>query len=81
MQFHSPLPKKKAEANEITGFSKAEIQKYNGLIQEAEELLRTGLPYAKEAYDAEPSDELKHVLKSIYVQLKMMDEANALDAE
>ena len=73
--------KKKAEANEITGFSKAEIQKYNGLIQEAEELLRTGLPYAKEAYDAEPSDELKHVLKSIYVQLKMMDEAKALDAE
>ena len=73
--------KKKAEANEITGFSKAEIQKYNGLIQEAEELLRTGLPYAKEAYDAEHSDELKHVLKSIYVQLKMMDEAKALDAE
>lgn len=73
--------KKKVEANEITGFSKAEIARYDALIGEAEELLRTGLPYAEEAYRAQPSEELKRVLKTIYVQLKMMDEAKALDAE
>ena len=73
--------KKKAEANEITGFSKKEIERYNGLIKEAEEFLRTGLPYAEQAYQAQPSDDLKHVLKTMYVQLKMMDEAKALDAE
>ena len=73
--------KKKAEANEITGFSKKEIERYNALVAEAEEILRTGLPYAEEAYRAQPSDDLKHVLKTMYVQLKMMDEAKALDAE
>ena len=73
--------KKKVEANDITGFSKKEIAQYNALIAEAEELLRTGLPYAKEAYNAQPSDDLKRVLKTMYVQLKMMDEAKALDAE
>ena len=73
--------KKKAEANEITGFSKKEIERYNALVGEAEEILRTGLPFAEEAYRAQPSDDLKHVLKTMYVQLKMMDEAKALDAE
>ncbi len=73
--------KKKAEANEITGFSKKEIERYNNLMKDAEDYLRTGLPYAEEAYRAQPSDDLKHVLKTMYVQLKMMDEAKALDAE
>ena len=73
--------KKKAEANEITGFSKKEIERYNNLVKEAEDIMRTGLPYAEEAYRAQPSDDLKHVLKTMYVQLKMMDEAKALDAQ
>ena len=73
--------KKKAEANEITGFSKKEMERYNALMKDAEEYLRTGLPYAEEAYHAQPSDDLKHVLKTMYVQLKMMNEAKALDAE
>ena len=71
--------KKKAEANEITGFSKPEVQRYNDLMKEAEDYLRTGLPFAEEAYRAQPSPELKHVLKTMYVQLKMMDEAKALE--
>lgn len=73
--------KKKAEANEITGFSKKEIERYNNLVKEAEDIMRTGLPYAEEAYRAQPTDDLKHVLKTMYVQLKMMDEAKALDAQ
>ena len=67
------------EANEITGFSKAEIAQYNGLIDQANELLRTGLPYLKKAYEAQPSDDVKNVLRSIYVKLKMTDEVKALD--
>ena len=71
--------KLKAQANEITGFSKAEIEQYDALIAEAEELLRTGLPYVKQAYEAQPSPEVKQVLRTMYVQLKMNDEAKALD--
>ena len=71
--------KLKAQANDITGFSKAEIEQYNKLIGDAEELLRTGLPYVKQAYEAQPTPEVKNVLKTMYVQLKMNDEAKALD--
>lgn len=71
--------KLKAEANEITGFSKAEVAKYDSLVKQAEDLVRTGLPYVKQAYEAQPSDDIKHVLKSMYVQLNMLEEAKALD--
>ena len=73
--------KLKAEANEITGFSAAEIARYDELVGQAEELVRTGLPFVKQAYDAAPSPEIKQVLKSMYVNLKMNDEAKALDEE
>lgn len=71
--------KLKAEANEITGFSKAEIEKYDSLVKQAEDLVRTGLPYVKQAYEAQPSDDIKHVLKSMYVQLNMLEEAKELE--
>ena len=67
------------QANEITGFSKAEIAQYDSLIEQANELLRTGLPYLKKAYDAQPSDDVKNVLRSIYVKLNMTEEVKALD--
>ena len=67
------------QANEITGFSKAEQEQYNNLIEQANELLRTGLPYLKQAYEAQPSDDVKNVLRSIYVKLNMTDEVKALD--
>ena len=73
--------KLKAQANEITGFSKAEIAQYDELIAQAEELLRTGLPYVEQAYKTQPNDEVKSVLKTMYVQLKMNDEAKALDEQ
>ena len=69
------------QANEITGISKKELEQYDGLMEQANELLRTGLPYLKQAYDAQPSDDVKNVLKSIYVQLKMNDELKALMSE
>ena len=73
--------KLKAQANEITGFSKAEIEQYNNLVSQAEELIRTGLPYVKQAYETQPTPEVKSVLKTMYVQLKMNEEAKALDEE
>ncbi len=69
------------QANEITGFSKKEQEEYNGLIEQANELLRTGMPYLQRAYDAQPSDDVKNVLRSIYVKLNMMDEVKALDGK
>ena len=69
------------QANEITGFSKAEQDQYNSLIEQANELLRTGLPYLQRAYEAQPSDDVKNVLRSIYVKLNMMDEVKALDGK
>ena len=69
------------QANEITGFSKAEQEQYNGLIEQANELLRTGLPYLQQAYEAQPSDDVKNVLRSIYVKLNMMEEVKALDGK
>ncbi len=69
------------QANEITGISKKELEQYDGLMEQANELLRTGLPYLRQAYDAQPSDDVKNVLRSIYVQLKMNDELKALMSE
>jgi hypothetical protein len=35
----------------------------------------------KQAYETQPTPEVKNVLKTMYVQLKMNEEAKALDAE
>jgi tetratricopeptide (TPR) repeat protein len=69
------------QANEITGVSKKEMEQYDSLKEQANELLRTGLPYLKKAYEAQPSDDVKNVLRQIYVQLNMMDEVKALMGE
>ena len=71
----------KEQADAITGFSKAEQKQYEDLINQANELIQTGLPYVKQAYEAQPSPEIKSVLKSMYVRLNMLEEAKALDAE
>ena len=70
----------KEQADAITGFSKAEQKQYEDLINQANELIQTGLPYVKQAYEAQPSPEIKSVLKSMYVRLNMLEEAKALDA-
>ncbi|MBQ8958384.1 MAG: tetratricopeptide repeat protein [Bacteroidales bacterium] len=70
--------KLKAQANELPLNQQKE---YEALVKQAEELVRTGLPYVKQAYEAQPTQEVKNVLKTMYVQLKMTEEAEALDAE
>jgi Flp pilus assembly protein TadD len=71
----------KEQADEITGFSKAEMEQYDKLIQEANALIETGLPYVRQAYEAQPTPEVKQVLKSMYVRLNMTEEVKALEAE
>ena len=70
--------KLKAQANDLPIDKQKE---YEELVKQAEDLVRTGLPYVKQAYDAQPTPEVKQVLKTMYVQLKMNDEAKALDNE
>jgi tetratricopeptide (TPR) repeat protein len=70
----------KEQADAITGFSKAEQKQYEDLINQANELIQTGLPYVKQAYEAQPSPEIKAVLKSMYVRLNMLEEVKALEA-
>ena len=73
--------KLKEQADAITGFSKAEQAQYESLSKQANELIETGMPYVKQAYEAQPSPEIKSVLRSMYVRLNMLEEAKALDAE
>jgi tetratricopeptide (TPR) repeat protein len=70
--------KLKTEANELP---LNKVKEYNDLVKQAEDLVRTGLPYVKKAYETQPTPEVKSVLKTMYVQLKMNEEAKALDAE
>lgn len=73
--------KKNAEANDLleTGFSNQILAQVDALSKEADAYLEQGLPHAERAFNAQPSAELGQVLKSIYVRLKMMDEAKALE--
>ena len=70
--------KLKTEANELP---LNKVKEYIDLVKQAEDLVRTGLPYVKKAYETQPTPEVKNVLKTMYVQLKMNEEAKALDAE
>ena len=78
VMYISKSNKLKTQANELP---LSEAKAYNELVSQAEELVRTGLPFIKQAYEAQPTPEVKKVLKTMYVQLKMNDEAKALDAE
>ena len=70
--------KLKTQANELP---LDKVKEYNDLVKQAEDVLREGLPYIRKAYESQPGEDIKAVLKSIYVQLKMMEEAKALDAQ
>ncbi|MBO6026284.1 MAG: hypothetical protein J6P73_03480 [Bacteroidales bacterium] len=72
---------KTSAANEITGTSKAEILKANELLDESAEFLRKGLPYAQTAYKAQPTDDMKRLLKTMYGKLNMMKEIKELDEQ
>ncbi len=60
-----------AQANDITGVSKAEMEQYDNLFTQSDDKLRTGLPYLEKAYQLQPSEDVKTVLLAIYRKLKM----------
>lgn len=73
--------KKNAEANDLLekGITKKILEQADALSKEGDAFLEQGLPHAERAFNAQPSPELGQVLKSIYVRLKMLDEAKALE--
>lgn len=70
----------KEEADAITGVSKAELERYDALHKQANDLIQEGLPFVKQAYEAQPNAEIKSVLRSMYGRLNMLEEVKALDA-
>jgi tetratricopeptide (TPR) repeat protein len=56
-------------------------KEYNAMINEAKAYDEQALPYVEKAYEMVPDDAaIKQALKTLYVRLKMMDKAKALEA-
>ncbi len=57
-----------------------ETKKYNEMISQIDAVRQQALPYVEKAYELLPTDEaVKQTLKSLYVNLKMMDKAKELE--
>lgn len=57
-----------------------ETKKYDEMMTQIDEVRKQALPYVEKAHEMLPEDEaIKQILKSLYVNLKMMDKAKALE--
>ena len=57
-----------------------ETKKYDAMMVQIDEVRKQALPYVEKAHEMLPEDEaIKQILKSLYVNLKMMDKAKALE--
>lgn len=57
-----------------------ETKKYDEMMAQIDEVRKQALPYVEKAHELLPDDEaIKQILKSLYVNLKMMDNAKALE--
>lgn len=66
-------------ANEL-GFDAESQKKYDIMVAEAKSFDEQALPYVEKAYELLPGDEaIKQALRTLYVRLKMMDKAKALE--
>ena len=66
-------------ANEL-GFDKESLKKYDIMVAEAKAFDEKALPYVEKAYELVPDDDaIKQALRTLYVRLKMMDKAKALE--
>lgn len=66
-------------ANEL-GFDAESQKKYDQMVAEAKTYDEQALPYVEKAYELVPGDEaIKQALRTLYVRLKMMDKAKALE--
>lgn len=67
-------------ANEL-GFDAESQKKYDVMVAEAKAFDEQALPYVEKAYELVPGDEaIKQALRTLYVRLKMMDKAKALES-
>ncbi len=67
-------------ANEL-GFDAESQKKYDVMVGEAKAYDEQALPYVEKAYELVPGDEaIKQALRTLYVRLKMMDKAKALES-
>ncbi len=58
-----------------------ETKKYDAMMAQIDEVRKQALPYVEKAHELLPEDEaIKQILKSLYVNLKMMDKAKELEA-
>lgn len=66
-------------ANEL-GFDAESQKKYDVMVAEAKSYDEQALPYVEKAYELVPGDEaIKQALRTLYVRLKMLDKAKALE--
>ena len=57
-----------------------ETKKYDEMMAQIDEVRKQALPYVEKAHEMLPEDEaIKQILKSLYVNLKMMDKAKELE--
>lgn len=67
-------------ANEL-GFDAESQKKYDKMVAEAKSYDERALPYVEKAYELVPNDNaIKQALRTLYVRLKMMDKAKALES-
>ena len=67
-------------ANEL-GFDRESQKKYDVMVAEAKGYDEQALPYVEKAYEMVPDDAaIKQALRTLYVSLKMMDKAKALES-
>lgn len=66
-------------ANEL-GFDRESQKKYDVMVAEAKTYDEKALPYVEKAYELVPDDDaIRQALRTLYVRLKMMDKAKALE--
>lgn len=67
------------QAGEL-GFDNESLKKYDKMVAEAKEYNEKALPLIEKSYELLPTDNvIKQALKTLYIRLKMMDKAAALD--
>lgn len=67
-------------ANEL-GFDAESQKKYDVMVKEAKGYDEQALPYVEKAYEMVPDDvAIKQALRTLYIRLKMMDKAKALES-
>ncbi len=75
------IDKSAALINKANELPLDKFKEYDALIAEAKVFDEKALPYVEKAYELVPGDDaIKQALRTLYVRLKMMDKARALEA-